>query len=171
MTTEANQSASCPLVSRNRPAEPALRLPYYTTSCNSVVMAMPSRKRRAESKVTGVCEAAGAVTASAGKPPLRERPLITVEQADEVIGLFQVLANATRLRLLHALERDRELSVNDLADAIGMRPQGVSNQLQRLRDRGILASRREGNRIFYRVADPCVTSLLALGLCLSEETR
>jgi DNA-binding transcriptional ArsR family regulator len=82
-----------------------------------------------------------------------------------------VLASATRLRLLHALERGQELCVTDLADAVGMRPQGVSNQLQRLRDRGILSSRRDGNRILYRVADPCVTSLLDLGLCLSEETR
>jgi DNA-binding transcriptional ArsR family regulator len=134
-------------------------------------MARPNGKRRASSKVTGICDAAGAVTASAGKPPLRKRPLITAEQAEEVVGLFQVLANATRLRLLHALERGRELSVTKLAHAIGMRPQGVSNQLQRLRDRGILTSRREGNRIFYRVADPCVPSLLDLGICLSEETR
>lgn len=128
-------------------------------------------KARAGSKLAGVCEAAAAVTASVGKSPLRKRPLITVEQAEELIGLFQVLANATRLRLLHALERGSELSVTELADTIGMRPQGVSNQLQRLRDRGILTSRREGNRIFYRVADPCVTSLLDLGLCLAEETR
>src|SRR5215471_2060066 len=108
-------------------------------------MARPNGTRRAGSKVTGICDAAVAVTASAGKPPLRKRPLITAEQAEEVVGLFQVLANATRLRLLHALERGRELSVTELAHAIGMRPQGVSNQLQRLRDRGILTSRREGN--------------------------
>ena len=121
--------------------------------------------------MAAVCHAANAATASAGKPPLRKRPLITVEQAEQVIGLFQVLANPTRLRLLHALERGHELSVTELANAISMRPQAVSNQLQRLRDRRIVASRRDGNRIFYRFADPCVPSLLDLGLCLSEETR
>jgi len=126
---------------------------------------------RSAKKLPGICEAASAVTASAGKPPLRKRPLITIDQAEEVIGLFQVLASPTRLRLLHALERGRELSVTELADAIGMRPQGVSNQLQRLRDRRILTARRDGNRIYYRIADPCVTALLDLGLCLGEETR
>jgi DNA-binding transcriptional ArsR family regulator len=58
----------------------------------------------------------------------------------------------------------------DLAAAIGMRPQAVSNQLQRLLDRRILASRRDGTRIFYRIADPCVPGLLDLGWCLVEET-
>jgi len=35
-----------------------------------------------------------------------------------------------------------------------MTPQAVSNQLQRLGDRGILAARRNGNSVFYRIADP-----------------
>jgi ArsR family transcriptional regulator, lead/cadmium/zinc/bismuth-responsive transcriptional repressor len=46
----------------------------------------------------------------------------------------------------------------------------VSNQLQRLADRRILVSRREGIRLFYRIADPGVKGLLDLGLCLLEET-
>ena len=115
------------------------------------------------------CAAARSVTAGAGKPALAERPLITPGQAGEV-GLFKVLANDSRLRLLHALERAGELCVGDLAGQAGMRPQAVSNQLQRLADRRILASRRDGNNVFYRIADPCVTSLLDLGLCLIEET-
>jgi DNA-binding transcriptional ArsR family regulator len=79
------------------------------------------------------------------------------------------LANDTRLRLLHALERAGEMCVTDLADAVAMKPQAISNQLQRLLDQGILASRRNGNNIHYRIADPCVTSLLDRGLCLMED--
>ncbi len=118
-----------------------------------------------------VCEAARSATAGAGKPALADRPLITADQAGEVVGLFKVLASDSRLRLLHALERAGELCVSELAEQVRMRPQAVSNQLQRLLDRRILACRREGNNVFYRIADPCVTSLLDLGLCLIEETR
>ncbi len=82
--------------------------------------------------------------------------------------LFKVFANDTRLRLLHALVREDEMCVGDLAAAVGMKPQAVSNQLQRLVDRGILGSRREGNHICYRVVDPCVRVLLDRGLCLIE---
>ena len=109
-------------------------------------------------------------TADAGKVALRERPLLDQDQAAELVRLYKVLANETRLRLLHALERSGELSVTDLATAVEMKPQAVSNQLQRLADRRIVASRREGSRLFYRIADPCVPGLLDLGMCLLEET-
>ncbi len=84
--------------------------------------------------------------------------------------LFKILASDSRLRLLHALERAGELCVTDLAAEAGMSPQAVSNQLQRLADRRIVVSRREGSRLFYRSADPCVKGLLDLGMCLLEET-
>jgi DNA-binding transcriptional ArsR family regulator len=105
------------------------------------------------------------------KPPLESRPLLNLVQAGGLAGLFKVLANDTRLRLLHALVRAGELSVTDLSRALGMKPQAVSNQLQRLLDSAVLACRREGAAVLYRVADPCVTALLDKGLCLLEEPR
>ena len=86
-------------------------------------------------------------------------------------SLFKVLGNATRLCLLHALVRKDEPCVTDLADAVEMSPQAVSNQLQRLVDRGVLGARRNGNRIHYRIVDRCVVELLDLGLCLTEDSR
>jgi ArsR family transcriptional regulator, lead/cadmium/zinc/bismuth-responsive transcriptional repressor len=114
---------------------------------------------------------AGRIPASFGKPPLCNRPLIDHTRASELSGLFKMFANDTRLRLLHALERGREVCVTDLAAHVGMKPQAVSNQLQRLADRGIIAARREGTRFYYHVADPCVGGFLDLGLCLLEETK
>lgn len=105
------------------------------------------------------------------KPALKERPLITPKQAAELMGLFKILANDTRLRLLHALARADELRVTDLAEAVAMTPQAISNHLQRLVARGILSSRRDGNNVYYRIVDPCVTALLDQGLCLAEDAR
>ncbi|MGC4939228.1 ArsR/SmtB family transcription factor [Kribbella sp. DT2] len=104
------------------------------------------------------------------RPVLAARPLIGAADAAELEGVFKVLANDTRLRLLHALVRDEELSVSQLAEAVDLRAQAVSNQLQRLVDKGILATRRDGNRIFYRIEDRCVVGLLDLAWCLSEST-
>lgn len=87
------------------------------------------------------------------------------------MGLFKVLANDTRLRLLHALAREGELCVTELAKAVDMKAQAVSNQLQRLADRGILGSKRNGNQIHYRIVDPSVVSLLDHGLCLMDDGR
>jgi DNA-binding transcriptional ArsR family regulator len=105
------------------------------------------------------------------KPLLKDRPLIGLPQAGELAGVFKMLANDTRLRILHALARDGEVGVSELAERIGMKPQGVSNQLQRLVDRGILCHRRDGNSIRYCIKDPCVIDLLDRGLCLMEDSR
>jgi ArsR family transcriptional regulator, lead/cadmium/zinc/bismuth-responsive transcriptional repressor len=103
------------------------------------------------------------------KPSLKARPLLTPILAGRLAAVFKVLGNDTRLRLLHALVRANELCVTELAASLGMKPQAVSNQLQRLSDLGILASRREGNNIHYRLVDLCVRTLLDQGLCLMEE--
>jgi DNA-binding transcriptional ArsR family regulator len=84
--------------------------------------------------------------------------------------LFKVLANESRLRILHALTRTDELCVGDIADPVGMSTQAISNQLRRLVDRRVVATRRDGNYIVYRLIDPCVPGLLGLGWCLAEET-
>jgi DNA-binding transcriptional ArsR family regulator len=105
------------------------------------------------------------------KPSLKQRLLIGSSEAGELADLFKVLANDTRLRIIHALARDGELSVSTLAEAVGMKPQAVSNQLQRLVDRGILGHRRDRNSIHYCIVDPCVIELLDRGLCLMEDAK
>jgi DNA-binding transcriptional ArsR family regulator len=117
-------------------------------------------------------EACGAASPAlgTGKPPLAERPLVTHAQAAALVGLFKVLGNDTRLRLLYAMHRRGEVSVGELAEQVGLRLQAVSNQLQRLSDRGMVAARRDGARIMYSIADPCIPAVLDLALCLLEET-
>ena len=105
------------------------------------------------------------------KPVLRERPLVSAGQAADLARLFEVFSSDTRLRLLHALVRSGELRVTDLAWAVGMKPQAISNQLRRLAAWRILDHRREGNNILYRIADPCIPALLDKGLCLLEDSE
>ncbi len=109
------------------------------------------------------------VAGCCASPSLRDRPLLSPIQAGGLAAVFKVLANDTRLRLLHALVRSDELCVTDLSELLGMKPQAVSNQLQRLSDLGIVSSRRDGTTMYYRLIDLCVRSLLDQGLCLMEE--
>lgn len=119
---------------------------------------MPSRKR---DRSTACCPTRD----------LKERPLLTSDQAIGLASIFKVLANDTRLRLLHALVRADELCVSELAASVNMKPQAVSNQLQRLSDLGILSSQRDGTSIRYRVVDLCVRSLLDQAWCMMEEVQ
>ncbi|MBL0210804.1 MAG: winged helix-turn-helix transcriptional regulator [Holophagaceae bacterium] len=118
------------------------------------------------------------MTNHAGHPPicppkasLAERPLLSGPKALELARLFEVLASDTRLRLLHALIRLDDPCMGDLAEAVGMKPQAVSNQLRRLVDMGILDTRRHGNHVHYRIVDTCIAKLMYHGLCLNEEAQ
>ena len=104
------------------------------------------------------------------KPKLEQRSLLDEQQASELESTFKTLANATRLRLLHALVQAGELCVSELAEKLEMSPQAVSNQLQRLSDRGIVEARREGLQMYYYIIDPCVVMLLDRGWCLTEDS-
>jgi ArsR family transcriptional regulator, lead/cadmium/zinc/bismuth-responsive transcriptional repressor len=102
---------------------------------------------------------------------LPQQQPITADQAAELEDLFKILANDTRLRLLHTLARVEEMCVCDLAEAVSMTPQAISNQLQRLSDRGIVATRRSGNMIYYRIIDQCIIGLLQKALCLLDDSK
>jgi len=131
-------------------------------ACNSVPTRVANHKNTGSRKTEACC---------AERQGLHARPLLSPIQAGGLAAVFKVLANDTRLRLLHALVRTDELCVTELATTVGMKPQAVSNQLQRLSDLGILASRREGNSIYYRLIDLCVRSLLDQAMCLMEEVH
>lgn len=105
------------------------------------------------------------------KPVLTARPLLAVRHAQMLESTFKLLANATRLRMLHALARAGKMCVGELADELGMKPQAISNQLQRLADRGIVEAERQGVQILYSVVDPCVLTLLHHGWCLTEDAQ
>jgi DNA-binding transcriptional ArsR family regulator len=98
-----------------------------------------------------------------------ERSLLGATEAAKLAKLFEILASDTRLRLLHALIILDDPCAGDLAEAVAMKPQAVSNQLRRLVDTGILATQRNGIHIHYRIVDDCVTRLIHHGLCLNEE--
>ena len=107
--------------------------------------------------------------ACSSRPALADRPLLSFVEAVKVMALFKVMANDTRIRLLHHLVRSGEATVTDLAKTLGMKPQAVSNQLTRLSDTGMLRSRRDGNNMYYRGVNGCVAPLLDLALCLMED--
>jgi ArsR family transcriptional regulator len=86
----------------------------------------------------------------------------------DVAGLFALLADPTRLRLLAALATG-ELCVCDLAAATGINRTTVSHQLRTLRDGKLVRSRREGRVIFYSLDDDHVRDLMAMGIAHAGE--
>lgn len=99
------------------------------------------------------------------KPP---RPLS--DHALELIARrFAVLAEPMRLRLLHALFAG-EKNVNALVEATGSTQANISRHLQTLTQAHLLARRKEGLQVFYRIADPSIFKLCEL-VCGSLEQQ
>jgi DNA-binding transcriptional ArsR family regulator len=73
--------------------------------------------------------------------------------------VFRLLANPVRLSLIHALAH-AELTVGDLARALGLSLSGTSHQLALLRRRRLVATRDEGRLTFYRATDEFVGHLV-----------
>ena len=83
--------------------------------------------------------------------------------ARDLAELFKALGDPTRVRILSALH-DAEVCVSDLTDALGMGQSAVSHQLRYLRELSLVATRRDGKHVFYRLADDHVRALFAQGL-------
>ena len=76
--------------------------------------------------------------------------------------LYKMFGDGTRVKLLHALEQN-ELCVCDLAALLGVTKSAVSHQLKALRLAKLVRSRRDGQVIYYCLADDHVKQILDLG--------
>ncbi|MFF4223419.1 ArsR/SmtB family transcription factor [Streptomyces abikoensis] len=78
---------------------------------------------------------------------------------EQAVAVLKAVADPTRFHVLWALAQ-REHSVGQLAELAGAHVAAVSQHLARLRSAGLVVSRREGTRIFYRAAGDHVRTLL-----------
>ena len=78
--------------------------------------------------------------------------------AELIARRFRVLGDPLRVRILDLL-RDQELSVNALAEQLGAGQQNISKHLSLLTDAGMLERRKDGNHVYYAIADPGVFAL------------
>ena len=83
----------------------------------------------------------------------------SLEECSKVAEIFKQIADGSRLRILYLLCHS-EQCVSNIAAAVGMTDQAVSFHLRRLREAGILVSRREGKEIYYRVAETETATLV-----------
>lgn len=92
------------------------------------------------------------------KPPAfgEDLPPAVVER---VADRFKMLGDTTRLTLINALHADGELCVGDLVEKLDISYGAVSKQLALLRSHGLVAKRRDGTRIYYRIIDPSLSDL------------
>ena len=83
-------------------------------------------------------------------------------KATDAAALLKLLANENRLLILCRLALKGEMSVNDIAAAVGLSQSALSQHLAKMREEGLVATRREAQTVFYRMADENAARLLML---------
>ncbi len=81
--------------------------------------------------------------------------------AGEAADLLKALANPHRLLVLCQLEAG-EMQVSQLQTASGLSQSALSQHLARLREEGLVATRREGVAVFYRIANPAALRVIGV---------
>ena len=98
-------------------------------------------------------------TAAKSKKAMRELE----SRAGEAAELLKLLANDQRLIILCRLS-DEELSASQLGEYVNLAQSALSQHLAKLRAQGLVATRREGQNIYYRLANPTAKKLVG-ALC------
>ncbi|ADV60966.1 transcriptional regulator, ArsR family [Isosphaera pallida ATCC 43644] len=77
-------------------------------------------------------------------------------------GIFQALANPTRVAIIELLRDEGEVSVARITESLGIEQANASQHLAVLRSKNIVLTRKEGNQVFYRLRDPILGQVLDL---------
>jgi DNA-binding transcriptional ArsR family regulator len=95
---------------------------------------------------------------------------LCAEDAGRLVSLLSLMADPVRARILYALDLVEELCVGDLALALEVTEDAVGYALRLLRTAGLVATRKQGRVVFYRLApdfpaplrEHCLPQLVAI---------
>ena len=100
-----------------------------------------------------------------GIPPadLVENDKFDVSDADLDVASrgLKAMGHPLRLKILCILAGAEEISVQDLVAQVGTSQSNISQHLSILRDKDILASRKDANKVYYRIGDDNILTLMA----------
>lgn len=97
------------------------------------------------------------------KPSPSNKPVLDEHTAAHIADLFAAFGDASRVRILACIA-EREHNVGELAAAVGISESAVSHHMRHLRQLRLVASRKEGREVYYRVEDPHILTLFWQGV-------
>ena len=83
------------------------------------------------------------------------------EHIEQASRAMKAMSHPLRLKILCVLN-DQEVSVQDIVEKVGTSQSNISQHLAILRDKGVLRTRKDANRVYYRVADTRTLKLISL---------
>jgi ArsR family transcriptional regulator, arsenate/arsenite/antimonite-responsive transcriptional repressor len=97
-----------------------------------------------------------------------ESKLLPDGSVKQLVQLFKLLADETRVRILHLLQQSDELNVLELCKLLDQRQPSVSHHLALLRVAGLIGMRRDGKHNYYRIVPKAFEDLISQVFQVSE---
>lgn len=88
--------------------------------------------------------------------------LLNEDKLIDLSELFKIFGDSTRIKIISVLI-DKELCVNDISEIINVSQSAVSHQLRILKQSKLVKYRKEGQTIYYSLADDHVEKIFMLG--------
>ncbi|MCP3867891.1 MAG: winged helix-turn-helix transcriptional regulator [Gammaproteobacteria bacterium] len=101
------------------------------------------------------------IEASSGFEPDLDNIFSDDEDIERASRSLKAMSHPLRLKILCTLGAE-EVSVQEIVEQVGTSQSNISQHLAILRDKGILASRKDANRVFYRVSDARTLQLISM---------
>lgn len=92
---------------------------------------------------------------------VREQLLERQDHIDQAARALKAMAHPLRLKILCVLG-DQEVSVQEIVDCVGTSQSNISQHLAILREKGVLRTRKDANRVFYRIGDERTLTLIGM---------
>lgn len=86
-------------------------------------------------------------------------PTIEAEQLEKAAEVLKTVAHPVRLQIIDILEQG-ERTVNELCRCLGIPQPYMSQQLNLMKSKGVLSSRRDGNQVHYSISNPSVVRVI-----------
>jgi len=83
------------------------------------------------------------------------------EQIEQASRAMKAMSHHLRLKILCVLG-ENEVSVQDIVDAVGTSQSNISQHLAIMREKGVLRTRKDANRVYYRVGDPRTLEVVSM---------
>lgn len=90
---------------------------------------------------------------------------LTAEQLDKAANMLKAIAHPMRIAIINHLEEGKQLTVTEIHEKLGIEQSTTSHHLGILKDKGVLASKREGKNTYYYLKHDILTSIVE---CISK---
>lgn len=91
---------------------------------------------------------------------IKQNQKLDPQAIQQAAAMLKCIGHPIRLKIIELLDREGEQNVTAIYEALGIEQAVASQHLNLMRDKRILASRREGVNVFYRIDDARVTQVI-----------